>query len=98
MEKIKSFIQNLTKIINDVGSTFNIRYNEDNDIKFNLKNTLYASALILNSKGIESVVSDLETDKIVYASKNALIKKRNDSKTNVYFKKINNEILNMIYN
>jgi hypothetical protein len=56
MEKIKSFIEKLTLIINDVGTTFNLRYNEDNDIKFNLKNTLYASALILNSKGIEYVV------------------------------------------
>jgi len=97
MEKIKLFTEKLTSIIDDVGTTFNLRYNKDNDIKFNLKNTLYASALILNSKGIESVVSDLEADKIVYASKNALIKKRNDDKTSNHFKKVNNEILNMIY-
>jgi hypothetical protein len=97
METIKLFVNKLSLIINDASSTFNIRYNEGNEYKFNLKNTLYASALILNSKGIETVMSDLETDNIVYAGKNALIKKRNDEKTNLYFKKINDKLLNIFY-
>ena len=97
MEQIKLFMGKMSSIINDIGSTFNKRYNKDNDVKFNLKNILYASALVLNSTGIDSVMSDLEVDKVVYASKNALIKRRNNDKTNIYFKNINDELLDAIY-
>ena len=99
MEELRIFSDKLSETINYHDKSFILRYNKDPDNnKFNLINTLYASSLILNSTGIDSVISELETDNIVNASKNALIKKRNEIRTNIFIQKINEDLLNILYN
>ena len=98
MEELRNFSDKLSTIINYHEQTFLKRYNTEADNKFNLINTLYASSLLLNSTSIDSVISKLETDNIINVSKNALVKKRNAIRTNIYFRKINDDLLSTIYN
>lgn len=58
---------------------------------------MYASALTLNHSGIANTICDLEISNNINVSKNALIKKRNNDITFGFIKKINDELIKMIY-
>lgn len=96
MDTLIKFINKFTDIIKSAADTFIMRHNKD-EPKFDLKNTLYASALILNSKNMDYAISDLETDNITFVSKNALVKKRNNERTHNHFQTINNNLLEALY-
>lgn len=94
MDKIISFTEKLNDIINN-----NAEYikRPDRGEKLNIKNMLYGSVLTLNSSAIQNVICNFEINDIVSVSKNAFIKKRNNINTSNCFKKINDSILNFIY-
>lgn len=101
-KQLQSFITDLNLIVKDVGSNFTIRYNKEstskfNKTKFNFTNTLYASAKILNNKSIDYVVNELKIDNITSASKNALVKIRNEDKTHNFIKKVSDKLLKKVY-
>lgn len=94
MNDIIKFSKNINLIIND-DTNFIKRNSEFN--KLNLKNTIYASVLALKCTSISSVVCDLNIDSVVNISKNSLIKKRNNDTTHICIKKMNDNIIKMIY-
>ena len=79
MEKIDILRKKLSSIISDNEDNFNLRVNIKTKNKFDLKSMLYANAIALNADSIDIVISDLKTENITYASKNALIKRRNEN-------------------
>lgn len=94
MNNILLFAKKLNNIIDNDNQFIKRKYFDN---KLTLKNTLYASILTLKYSGISNTISDLEIDNIVCVSKNALIKKRNNNITHICIKKINDSIINMIY-
>lgn len=98
MEKIDILRKKLSSIISDNEDNFNLRVNIKTKNKFDLKSMLYANAIALNADSIDIVISDLKTENITYASKNALIKRRNEKRTSTQMSKINDSLLDSFYN
>ena len=91
------FLNKFEAIGTDINNVFLKRYNKNENNKLNFKNTLYASILALKNKGIESVSTDLDIDHVTDVSKNAIIKARNNKKSFTSIKKMNDELINIIY-
>jgi hypothetical protein len=98
MEDIMKFSDGIKLIIQNNEKYFIKRNNITTENKLDLRNTFYASLLTLHNTGISSVISDLSIDNIIDVSKNALVKKRNNDVTHISIKKINDELIDMIYN
>ena len=98
MASITNFINKFKMAMAEINNVFLKRYNKSDDgNKLDFKNTLYASILALNNKGIEEVSSDLNLQSITNVSKNAIIKVRNTVKTFTSIQKINNNLIDIIY-
>ena len=98
MNKLKLFTSQFSAFINDINKKFILRHNKDQENELNFANTLYASSMLLNSTSMDAVISDLEIDKIVTISKNALVKKRNSEKTYKCIQNMNDKLLEIFYN
>lgn len=97
MEKIILLVEKLTNKINELNSTFLVRYDPENKAKLNFINTLFASLHALKCSGIESCSSILEEEKITTVTKTALINKRNDEKTYKYIRELNDNLIEIFY-
>ncbi len=98
MNNIPQFLNKFKTISIDINEKFIKRYNKsEDDNKLNFKNTLYASVLALKNKGIETVSTDLYIDNIANVSKNAIVKTRNNEKSFTFIKKMNDELVKIIY-
>ena len=98
MNNITQFLDKFETLSNDINKKFLKRYNKnEDDNKLDFKNTLYASILALKNKGIETVSTDLDTDHITHVSKNSIIKVRNNEKSFTSIKKMNDELVKIIY-
>lgn len=92
------FTSKVKQTIDDVDAGFIKRHNVGKYTnKLNFKNTLYASTNIIHTTSIDNVVSTLEIDTNLVVSKNSIIKKRNTDHCHLSFKKLNDTILDYIY-
>jgi hypothetical protein len=95
MEQVNDFISIINKYVDYADKTYIKRHNKNID-KLNFKNILFASLKDLNDSSLDEARGDLEGD-AVNVSKNAIIKKRNNSTTYEHIKILNDSILEEIY-
>lgn len=88
------FVKKLNTIINN-DNQFIKRHDKNN--KLDLRNTLFTSVYALHSSGLDNALGKLDLQKGINVSKTALVNKRNNDVTNVSFKNINDQLIDMIY-